>query len=70
MGGMKNALMDIHQCAICDAQGWVSFDSGDGTPDYEPCKCNPYEFPREELENTFAEWRLDEYENRGQVKYE
>jgi hypothetical protein len=56
MGGMKNALMDIHQCGLCASAGWISFDSGDGTPDYEPCACNPYEFPKDELVGIFEDW--------------
>jgi hypothetical protein len=47
MSGMKNALMEIFYCQVCNAQGWV---------EGEPCGCNPYDFDQEELANIFAEW--------------
>jgi hypothetical protein len=56
MGAMKNALINVHQCDTCNSEGWVSFNSGDGTPDWIPCECNPYEFPKDELTEIFEEW--------------
>lgn len=52
MARMKNALMDIYQCAFCNGVGWVF----NGEEDEIPCDCNPYDFPKDELEDTFAEW--------------
>jgi len=50
MSGMKNALMDIYYCQVCNAEGWI---------DDEPCACNPYEFEREELLVTFDLWNKE-----------
>jgi hypothetical protein len=50
MSYIKVNLMEIQQCSFCNSMGWLSFDSGDGTPDYEACTCNPHEITREELE--------------------
>lgn len=43
MGAVKNALMEILECKLCNAQGFIGYVS-DEDFDFEWCECNPYHF--------------------------
>jgi len=49
VGRVKDVLMSILQCSMCEGQGWENLYGQD-----EPCECNPYEIPRDSL----AEWNI------------
>lgn len=51
MSAIKNALMEILECKVCDGLGYVSIADGEDDFTNEECVCNPHGFDVSEWSN-------------------
>jgi len=50
MSLVKNAVIEILSCSICEGRGWFFFGRGQDY-DVESCECNPFAIPTEEIKS-------------------
>ena len=51
MSAIKNALMEILECKVCDGFGFIPVADGHHDYRWEVCKCNPHELDVTEMMN-------------------